>query len=558
MNVQNNQITSSGSGLPEDETNAARRIYTGLLLVCKNLSLYPSGHSICLNSISQFHLQLTGFIQKYGNLRFGIERERIIAMGETISSGLPEEGTLHFTLFRDGIRWMEFMDGIGQKEVNDILLIINRYTKLSAEPEGDIVTAFWEARFPHLRYEVSEFSWGSDQEADSSISDLIKGKAGDLQLREKDLGNTEPLSDPSIDEAELSLSQQEQVILQEMIRQEEETDPTSYLDALLDSLLQNREKENFSIILDVLSEEFTGSFGRRDLLVPLKILQGLHYVLSIGRAEIPWAVQSLEEFFLNASETDSLAPLQETWKDMSHEDAGVLGATFSLLRPRAIQTLVLLLRQTQPLPLRQVLLDSIILLASQDEGSLESILNTADENLIEKLVPVIVNMEGKQSLKYLMRLTRHPSARVRHEAVKAVFRRDPAGVRDIFSLIDDKDDAIRQLVFRQLGQSRDDAVESLLLSYLQKTKFSNNDEKHIIQCFRTLGKSGSSRSVPFLRETLLKRPWMPAFWRSGYRRGAAIALGALDMPEAEQVLNRAGRSWYPGVRGVVKKIRQEL
>jgi len=558
MNVQPDQTKSFNSVPSEDQLNAAKRIYASLLLVCKNLSLYPWGHSICTNSINQFYTHLTGFIQKYGNLKLEIERERIITMGEVISSGLPDEGTLHFTLFRDGIRWIEFTDGIEPKEINDILLILNRYTKLSAEPEGDIVTAFWDAQFPHMKYEVSEFSWGSDQETGNIKSDLIKGKSRDLQLRENNLGRTEPLGDPAIDEAALALSQQELASLQEMIRQEEETNSTSYLEALLDSLLQHRETENFNIILDVLSEEFTCSFIRRDFNVPFKILHGLHYVLDISSAEIPWAVPYLEEFFLNASGIDSLAPLKEIWKDIPSEDAGILGETFKLLRPRATQTLVLLLQQTQHPPLRQILMDSIIFLASLDIGALESILDSAEENLIEKLVPVLVKMEGKQSLKYLIKLTRHPSARIRHEAVKTIFRRDPAAVRDIFSLIDDKDEAIRQLVLRQLGQSRDEAVEALLLSYLQKTKFSNNDGNHIIQCFRALGKSGSSRSIPFLRETLLKRGWMPGFWRSGHRRGAAIALGTLGIPEAEQVLERAGRSLYPGLRGIVKRTGREL
>jgi hypothetical protein len=49
--------------------------------------------------------------------------------------------------------------------------------------------------------------------------------------------------------------------LQEMLRIDEEGDPTAYLDALFDSLLQYREHENFVIILRVLEEEFTGSIA---------------------------------------------------------------------------------------------------------------------------------------------------------------------------------------------------------------------------------------------------------------------------------------------------------
>ena len=556
MNVQNKQLASIGNGSSEQELIAIKRIFASLLLANKNLSLYPHGHSICVNSINELHAQLIAFLHKYGTLRLEIERDRIVSCGDAISSGFPDEGTLNFTLFRDGIRWLEFMDGIEQREIHDILLIINKYTKLSAEPEGDIVTAFWEAQFPHMHYEVADFFWGGDQEIGNRISDLTAEK-GAVPLREKNLEGLEFQSYPAIDQASLALTPQEKARLKEMICLDEEADLTSYLDALLDSLLQHREKETFSIILEVLAEEFTGSLARREFIVTLKILQGLRYVLDICKEEIPWAGPSIEEFLVAASDIESLSPLKEGWKDIDSEEAETLGQIFKLLNPQAIRTLVFLLPQTQPTPLYQMLLDSISCLSSRDMRPLESLLDNSDDKIVEKLVPVIVNLEGEQSLKYLMKLTHHPSERVRRESVKGIFKRDPVHVKDIFNLIDDKEDSIRQLVLKQLGQSRDDVVEELLLSYLRKTKFSNNEENHVILCFRALGKCGSSRSVTFLRETLLRWGWMPGFWRSAHRRGAAIALKTLGIPEAEQVLKDAVRSLFPGLRGIVRKVMRE-
>ncbi len=242
------------------------------------------------------------------------------------------------------------------------------------------------------------------------ISDLTGEKAVGMQLREFEWEEPDTQDEPAIDYANLVLTPQEKVILKEMIRQEEEADQTSYLDALMDSLLQHREKENFNIILEVLSEEFTDSLARGDFIVSLKILQGLRYVLDICQAEIPWAGLAIEEFFLNASGLESLAPLKEVWGHLDSENTGIFGQIFKLLNPQAIHTLVSLLPQTQPAPLQQILLDSIIFLASQDMRPLESMLNNPDEMLVEKLVPVIVNIQGGQSLKYLKRLTRHPSS----------------------------------------------------------------------------------------------------------------------------------------------------
>ncbi len=558
MNVQNNQPTSVGKNPSEDELNAAKKILASLLLACKNLSLYPHGHTTSKNSINQVYDQLVAFLHKYGTLRFEIERERIISKGGLISEGLADEGTLHFALFQVGIRWLEFMVGIEPEELNGILIILDKYTKLAAEPEGDIVTAFWEAQFPHMQYEVAEFSWMDDQEeVVDGISDLTGENAVGMQLREFEWNKPDTQDEPAIDNANLVLTPQEKVILKEMICREEEAAQTSYLDALMDSLLQDREKENFDIILEVFSKEFTDSLARGDFIVTLKILQGLRSVLDICQAEIPWAGPAIEEFFLNVSGLESLAPLKEVWGHLESENTGILGQIFKLLNPQAIHTLISLLPQTQPEPLQQILLDSIFFMASQDMRPLESMLNNPDENLVEKLVPVIVNLRGGQSLRYLKRLTRHPSSQVRNEAVKGIFSRDRATVKDIFYMIDDKADSIRQLVLNQLGRSRDETVEDLLLSYLSNIQFSKNEEKHLILCFRTLGKCGSARSISFLRDALFKGGWMPGFRRSALRRGAATALVALDLPEAELVLNEASRFLHPSLRSIVKKIKRE-
>jgi hypothetical protein len=86
------------------------------LLTCKNVSLYPEGHSISMNSIRQFHENLEAYIRQYGDIRIEIERDRVICQGVEVHTGPSEEGTLPFTLFRDGIRWLEFTEGIDLEE----------------------------------------------------------------------------------------------------------------------------------------------------------------------------------------------------------------------------------------------------------------------------------------------------------------------------------------------------------------------------------------------------------------------------------------------------------
>jgi len=104
----------------------------------------------------------------------------------------------------------------------------------------------------------------------------------------------------------------------------------------------------------------------------------------------------------------------------------------------------------------------------------------------------------------------------------------------IFEFINDPDDSVRRVILTQMGQSRNEIAEDLMMQYLQTRKFSSAQIEYIMECFKTLGECGSLRSVPFLSKTLLHRKWMAGFRKSAYREGAALALVALKIPEADK------------------------
>jgi hypothetical protein len=583
INFEDTHAKTISHGPNKEELEAAKKVLATLLLARKNYSLYPENHTICMNAIKQLHSQLETYLHKYGDLRLEIESDRLVYQGEIIHSEPREGGALPFTLFRDGIRWLEFTGGVDPGELKEFLRIIHEYRILSNDPEGDIVTAFWESEFSHIKYEVADFSWGSGQDTnytpsfedwDNGLTSLRGNKSGErevdltiltdkgekvsVSLRENKLVDWETLTDPAINQASLLLSPEEKVMVQEMIRREEQADQTEYLDALLDSLLENKEQENFKIVLEVMEEEFKTSLTRRDFDITLKILRSLRYVLDTCTAEMPWASPFIEDFFLAVSSSQALSPLQTIWKDMGSGQVKKIEQILKLLKPDAIDTLGSILLQNHSSQHRQVLLDVMSSLASRDPRLLESLLKSPDDKLVQMLVHVLVNLKGEQSTKVLLKLVHHKSEYVRLEAVKGLLQRGPARIQDIFKLIHDKDETIRRLILRQIGQSRDHITEGLLLDYLEHRKFKSTDNEHVIACFITLGQCGSSRSIPFLRRTLLGWGWMPTFWRAAHRNGAAMALSILGMKEARQVLEDAGRSLYPSVRRIVRKVKKDL
>ena len=543
-----------------------KNFFAYLLLTCKNVSLYPEGHSISINSIKQFHEKLEVHIRKYGDIRIEIEKDHVICQGVEVQKGPSEEGTLPFTLFRDGIRWMEFTEGIELEETRELLSIIHRYSILTKEPEGDIVTAFWEAHFNHVMYNADDYF---SEQAQDEIESHLKWETKPEAETETAAGDKPALpGGPAIDQPSLGgftiapasfvLTPQEQIDLQEMISREEKSSNTEHLNMLMDMLLQYQEEKDFNIIMEVLSEEFDGSFGRYDFEAPLIILDGLRKILDSGRLRTTWAGPLIESFYKDiSSDAKCLKPLEDIWSNLNVPQIETLKLIFLHLNPAAVATLVRLLLLGQSSQLEQIVDDTIVSLVRQDPSCLESLVNNKDERIAEKIIPVLSKLEGDPFLKHLKKLARHSSLSVRRLAVKAIVQAHGNQTSAIFEFIDDPDASVRRIILAQMGQSRNEIAEDLLMQYLQNQKFSAAQIEHVMECFKTLGKCGSSRSVPFLSKTLLHRKWMAVFKKSVHREGAALALVALKIPEAQQVIEAAGRSLNPGLRRIAREAGKE-
>jgi hypothetical protein len=538
-----------------EKIEASKKVVAGLLFLRKNYSLYPEDHSICVTTFEQFQRQIEKFLQTYESLRLEVQKDRLLFQGEVIHADKLEEGTLSFTLFRDGIRWVEFRDGIESSEIKGFLRILTTYKTLPDEPEGDLVTALWEARFPHIIYDVADISWEAESEMDFTPSHDAEEDVDASFLEEEGL---DILTEVTIGREMLKLTPEEEKRILESVRIEEKRDPTSdYLDALFDSLLEDRERENFEIILDVLEEELRDLLSRRDFNLTLKILQSLHYVLETTSEDPPLTVEIIEDFLLTASSPHSLLPLQSAWTDATPDEAEKIRDILLLLRPEAIHTLGPILLQTPSLRMQQTLIDVITKMAAEDIRPLESLLaETSEEELTRKIVHVLGNLEGKKPLQLLKKMIRHPSAKVRLEASKGLLMRDSESIKELFPLIDEENESLHSFILDHLGASKNNFAEGLLLDYLEKEKYKRTDDDHIIACFRTLGQCGSIRSVPFLRRVLFRHGWMPRFWKTAHRRGAAIALREAGIDEARQVLEDASHSLYPGVRREAKRAIQ--
>lgn len=540
------------------QLETVKKIITAFLLTRKKYSLYPEGHAARFSVLEQFKKQLDTYLDEYDELRLHIEKDRIIFRDQTVHLASLKEGTLPFTLFRDGIRWLEFIRGINTDELQEFLRIIGKYSILSDEPEGDIVTDFWETQLSHIKYEFVDMLWETESEKEffQSPSVEAKDKASSSGIHKP--ANWLPQVEPSIEYAAIALTAEEELLIQEMVSHEEESDQTACLDALLDSLFEHRVKENFDAILEVLEEEFKSSLLRKDFAVSLKIVKDMQYILGSCIMETPWAVQLIEVFFLTVSSPRSLLALRDVWPEVTTDKIEILRQFFSHLQPEAIHTLGDILEDNSSLQLQTLLVDAITNLATRDIRPLEFLFSNSDELLVQKLIPVLINMEGEQNLALLITLLHHKNTSIRKESLNGYLQSGRCRIQDIFDLIDDENESIRRLILKQISISRDQITERLLLDYLASRKAKNSNAEFIVACFTALGQCGTSQSISFLRRTLLKQGWKQGCGKSAERKGAALALHLMRMDEARKVLEEASHSLNLNIRSIAKKVKQGL
>ena len=554
---------TSNQEAPKEAVMAAKKVVTSLFLAVKKFSLYPEDHNHCQSAMVRLQHDLETFLEKSGKLVLDIEKDQILFDDEVVHEGEAKEGDLAFALFRDAIYKLIFHKGVDSRQIDLFIRILNQHRTLPPEAEGDIVTALWEAQLPHIQYQADDKILEADLDVDPSTLEEEGTRESDfystlemlLDAEASPAGAHGDRDLPPLEPHVFQLTTEEAKTLQEMVRRAEERDATQeILDMLADILKDQKDEEYFDVVLEYMEEELQTALGRKNFPVALQILKRLLQIRVLCKESASWALSRINKFFLRVCEPDFLTPLQEVWPTLSASEIGQLREFLLLLPPKAIGAIGVRLLETRSPAAQKMLSEVIILQASRDFRPLEKLLDTAEDNLVYCLVPLLGRMTDEHSSKALVHMIHYPSERVRKQALSAIMARDLWIPDKLISLMDDDNTFIRQLLIKYLGSRRSQAAERLLLDYLQNRKHRHTDGEHLSACFRALGRCGKTEAIPFLRDTLLRGGWISRFRVSALREYAALALTELGTDNAKQILEEGSQSWFPGIRSSIRAV----
>lgn len=541
--------------LTDEAFQPARDLIAFFIIAMKNYALYPEDNEVSQQSVENVVTRLNEFIKKYGDFRFDVKKNRLLFLDQIVHQGVPNVGDMAFILFRDGIQWFEFQKGIELPEVAGFFRLLNQFRETVEESDGDLVTALWEAQFPHLRYEATDVFLDDETLQDFSLL-RVTDEDDRGRDQEVDQETSQAISDPDTYTATWELTPEEINKLGQMVLEDENLDNIEEnLDVIIVILREHVEEDDLEDVLKFVLAEFRDALSRVEFQVGLNLLEKMHEIHKSCKTNRAWAIPMLDHFFKEASEYQVLNVLQEVWPvlEILGSHRLLLRQVLLLLSPEAVLAIGPMSLEVSSSRIQRELMEVIGYLAGRDIAPFERLLNHSDKNLVQRMMPVLKDLEGDRPSELLIMLARNSSEQVRKTALDTLMARDRQLLQEIFPLIDDDSDHIRRLILQYIGEDRNEFIEGLVLDYLEQRKFQRHDNQHLLACYRALGRCGSARSIPFLRRSLLNGGWIPGFSKSAHRQGAAIALMALELDEAQNLLDKASRSLFPGVRSACRK-----
>ncbi len=581
------------------EIQAVSAIATSLAGAARNYALYPGDHAIAAKHATKVHADLLSYLALNDRLRLQVDRGRLLYEGEPVLKGEMHEGNIAYLFARDGLEWIEFLHGIERWEVEGFLKLVNDYRVIDDQNDENIVTALWEQDYPHIRYKAVDIlaldapaiSFSSfrmapapgpargtgegtgpappeamdaagtgaadstpsawpDHAAAAAEAPAEDGTAGDpvsiaITARGNDLWNLTP-------------AEQEQ--LEAMVYEEEHRDNSNdVIEVLLILQVVQNNEADFVTVLDFLQERFIRSLRTLQFHLALKIIRNLKKVRSGFAGKRPWALPLLDNFFTAVSRPESLRDISKFFLKpppvLEEQQLEYLWQVLRQLRPGVLATLAPLTRDLHSSHLAAPMSELIIFHGRKKPGVLANVVAQLDEAVCQGLFPVVEEMRIEDATRVLTAMTRHPSLAIRRQALDLLVEWDILILSEIFPLLNDPDEEIRNRVIALIGRQRDPEIERLMLDYLEQENWTIQSREHLLACYRALGLCGSHRSLPFLRHILMQRNLNTMFAMGGsvHKEGAARALQALRLQEATGILEEGCHSMMPDTRSACRK-----
>lgn len=519
-----------------------KELFVGLVKTIRATQLYVQGNPLLHRFFADLSERMGRIWPRLATLTFTIHENEIHWMDVPVYRGRPGgHENVAFQLYRDGIRRIEFLPGVEERELQQFIDLL-RLARGLGEDEDDLLTLIWNSDFSCIRYEYVDVL---GDEPPMPVTSAVEDTAGTELPMLPELELSPELQAPTLREdfePSLYFLDEKDVshLQQELLREWERSIKRDVTLAILDQY-EMGDEERRSEILRILRQMLPrvlaeGEFGDAAFLV--SELQGIAEHKDDAKVS-----EQVDEIIGELSQPIVVEQLIRLLEDgVIDPNSEELATLLHALKPEAI----IVLMQALPLLNRKEAVDQLAAtmerLAGMNPDLIASLVRSDDPRVAAETAKIAARLKLSGAAEAVAALLARSDARVRLAGVEAlVAMRTSIAGKPLLRALGDENRDVRVAAARGLAELKYRPGAEQLEKHLKGPELKNRDLTEQLAFFEAYALAAGEESVKLLSWLLNGRRYLWVKYPSRVRACAARALGLVGGSAAKQALEAAMR-----------------
>ncbi len=452
--------------------------------------------------------------------------------------------SLAFQLYSNGINSLTFYRNVEDKELFDLISILNIDMLDEDTIEDDIVTLMWSREFSYIEYSLRD-DYFIQNPHESDIFDFIKKEKTQDHRDNTDTDlefDPEALEPPPvIPHNEILLTDDEiENIRSEIEYEDENALQIGMLDVLLELLFHERNQEEISKYVSMLEKFITNSFYEGNLRTfnALMMRYNEHKNGVFSSSDV---IRTLYDSIISSLSTEkNLGELIDMLNSTYHQGLNDVLLFLSNLKSDTVPIMLNKLAELKHVAYRRVFCEAIAQNGYDYVDLIGGKLQNAPEVIIKDIIYILGKLKNPKSLDYLAKAMKFPSKELRLEAVSSVGRyRDDNSEKYLVEALLDPDLDVRTSALRNIVAHGSYQTVNTLINFIGTDDFFRKSLQEKRRFFLALARLAGPALVGYLEDVLLNQKFPNIQTENEIKICAIAALEMIGDHSALEVLKKA-------------------
>ena len=569
------------------------------------LKIFPANHASAIHFRQDFISKFKSFLDQYQQLELEIGEFAFFYQGKQVYQDEISSKSLPFFFYKDGLRLLNFYQGMDEEEINDFLELVRTESAKPAE-ESDVVNALWLKDLPNVQYYAPEefienrileeraetltkkgLQVIPQELANQTIEIKVDRKnlfSGKLELRPEEKQALEEFSQEDIPElpenwqqnfdleqqeenkeetkeaeknaglperlnpGEIILTAEELQQLNQLIEKNRQLSPEEeFLNLMMEILVLEKDLKQFQTNLDILHDFYLENIKNGHFSIPILLSKKIKELKNLLAKEPDSKIPLLDEFLARTSDLKLFDEIRKLVKEKVELKATALFDYLLSFGDQALPFLAELFENIEDQDFRNRVKELFQSKIKSNPASIVALIDDQRPLLTETIIELMQTQSSERIIPYFSNFLTLSSSELKIKAIEALGSfNDEMANKILMGFLDDASPEVRLKATSSLKFLGDTSRLKQLMKEIFTKKFREKHFEEKKALFEFLGRTKNQEAFLFLKKIFLKKSLRPAI--TELRLCAVAGLEKMGTRQAEELLRRGERFFNKKVR----------